>query len=203
MDDHWKLDMKNIFHPVKFSFEIMRLITNRSRRFHNVGLMAPIILLIVLLMPHIVLAHSEKLDCSKIFPVGVNLTKEESCQALNAIGLDYDSVSGKLFFHNLHFCGPVNFSAKYAKLSLGDERYILIITGNACTSGIAGSEFYLLEIKRHQFYKIADVASISRIEISKKINNFHNVLFLYGPGKCHAAWVWENGAYRFNENICK
>lgn len=203
--------MKNIYKQLKallqlicrFLFFISQLVFYKNRCINDNRRIVATALTIIFLVPHIAFAKTDKPDCLMAFPSGFNLTQKESCDALDAIGLDYEPVSGKLFFHDLHDCGPVHFSAKYVKLSHGSEHYILIITGNSCTSGIAGADFYLLEKKNHRIHKIAEADAVSNVKISQKMKNSHNILFLYGPGFCHASWIWKHGLYQFDKKICE
>lgn len=149
-------------------------------------------------------AKSAQADCSYVFPSEIWLEPAESCRILKEIGLDYDPISKKLFDHSARTCGPIDFSAKSVNLSQQPDRYIVILFGNICSAGMAGTNFVLLEKSSSgAVRKVAEAAAVSKVIISAKVTNAHNELLLYGSGRCHAIWIWENGKYKFFNEMCK
>ncbi len=149
-------------------------------------------------------AYSEELKCSALFPPEANLSEEKSCLILDAIGVDYDPHALKLFDHGIRVCGAINLSAKYLVLSKSSDGYIVILYGNACTSGMAGSDLVIFEKESDgSVRKVAEAVSVSNVEISNSIVDGHNSLIFHGPGLCHAIWIWNNGKYQLSNRICK
>jgi hypothetical protein len=93
--------------------------------------------------------------------------------------------------------GPINYETHLEDLNHDGVPEVIVLSGNVCTSGTAGSSIHLFIKGRDGKYRSHlgfPASSYEKLSTSNK--GFPDLTF-GGPGFCHGVWRWDGNSYKY------
>jgi hypothetical protein len=140
--------------------------------------------------------------CLEIFPKSLRFGEVDACQVLAQADISYDPVQKVFFLSKLKNCGPVSLTVRYIAVRDHQRNALLLIYGNSCTSGIAGSDAAILENIQGKWINLLAVSAANSINVIETSRNGYRDLMIGGPGKCHSIFAWNGNKYVFRKKLC-
>ena len=127
------------------------------------------------------------------------LTPAEQQLILDNSGLVLDSTGTALVDYS---CGlPVGAAVEFSDWNGDGNQEVLVIAGNTCTSGMAGSSVFLFIKDSTGTYLPSLGFPASSATPESTANLGYPDLLIGGPGFCFPVWRWDGTAYQFLKQV--
>jgi hypothetical protein len=95
-------------------------------------------------------------------------------------------------------CGVVPVNTEIKDLNADGQSEVLMLIGNACTSGVIGSTLYLFTQEADQRVQRHFGFSASGYELLPTKNDAWPAFLVKGTGNCQPVWKYKSGRYGFS-----